>query len=170
MIGCVMNVKMLVEWELAGRNGDARENHPWCNFVHHKSHVTWDRIRTPSPVGIRRLTVWNMARILIFLNFLYKLLDRTKYSLGLYKMNMSDLLPNSGNIHISVGLNTDVWLHLFQRDIRSTAKKIWKVTKFWTVKYNCIAPCMHDPTEWPYLVENLVGNTEFKTSCRTISD
>jgi hypothetical protein len=51
----------LVEWELAGETEVLGENLPQYNFVHHKSHLTWDQTRAAA-AGSRRLTARAMAR------------------------------------------------------------------------------------------------------------
>jgi hypothetical protein len=40
--------------ELAGEAEILRENPPMCHIVHHKSHMTWDRIRV-APLGKKKL-------------------------------------------------------------------------------------------------------------------
>jgi hypothetical protein len=52
---------MVVEWGLAGETEVLGENLLQCHFVHHKSHMTWDRTRAAA-VGSQRLTAWAMAR------------------------------------------------------------------------------------------------------------
>jgi hypothetical protein len=41
MIGWLMNMEQLTEWELAGGTEVLRENLPQCHFIRHKSHMTW---------------------------------------------------------------------------------------------------------------------------------
>jgi hypothetical protein len=57
----MMIMEQLVEWGLAGETEVLGENLPQCHFVHHKSHMTWDRTRAAA-VGIQRLTALAMAR------------------------------------------------------------------------------------------------------------
>jgi hypothetical protein len=40
-----MYVELLVEWELAGKTEVLGENLPQCHFVHHKSNITYSRIK-----------------------------------------------------------------------------------------------------------------------------
>jgi hypothetical protein len=60
-----MNIKQLVEWELAGETEVLGEN---LSQSHHKSHMTltWDRTRDAA-VGIWRLSTWAMARPWLFI-------------------------------------------------------------------------------------------------------
>jgi hypothetical protein len=37
----LMNMELLVEWELAGETEVLGENPPRCHFVQHKSQITW---------------------------------------------------------------------------------------------------------------------------------
>jgi hypothetical protein len=45
----IMNVKYLVEWELAGETEVHRENTSQFHFVHHKYHMTWPGIESELP-------------------------------------------------------------------------------------------------------------------------
>jgi hypothetical protein len=57
----MMNVEQSVEWELAGETEILGENLPQPHFVHHKTHMSWDRTRAAA-VWSQRLTAWAMAR------------------------------------------------------------------------------------------------------------
>jgi hypothetical protein len=57
----MMCVEQSVEWTLAGETEVLGEILLQCHFVHHKSHMAWDRTRAAA-VGSRRLTAWAMER------------------------------------------------------------------------------------------------------------
>jgi hypothetical protein len=44
-----MNMEYLVEWRLAGETEVMGENLPQCQFVHHKSHMTWPGMEFGTP-------------------------------------------------------------------------------------------------------------------------
>jgi hypothetical protein len=41
MIGWLIKLDQMVEWELVEETEAITENLPQCQFVHHKSHITW---------------------------------------------------------------------------------------------------------------------------------
>jgi hypothetical protein len=45
----MMIVEQSVERELAGETEILGENVPQCQFVHHKSHMTWQRVEPGPP-------------------------------------------------------------------------------------------------------------------------
>jgi hypothetical protein len=48
MIGRLMNMNELVEWELAEETKVLGKSLPQCNFIHHKSHMIWHVIEVPT--------------------------------------------------------------------------------------------------------------------------
>jgi hypothetical protein len=45
----MMNVEQSVEWKLAGETEELRENLPQCQFINHKSHMTWPGLEPGPP-------------------------------------------------------------------------------------------------------------------------
>jgi hypothetical protein len=45
----MVTVEHLMEWRLAGETEELGENLPQCNFVNHKSHMTWPELEPGPP-------------------------------------------------------------------------------------------------------------------------
>jgi hypothetical protein len=138
MIGLLMNMERLVEWELAGETEVVGESLLQCHFVHHKSHITLDRTRTAA-VEIRRLTarVYGTAKIRLLLS---TVVDRTCYLTWISKF-----FPHTPRT-ASIARVLDNWC---------TSRSVWCVRRFVFLSFN--------PLKTEFLLNNIYKFSSYLT-------
>jgi hypothetical protein len=136
LIGLLYQLRMidLVEWELTGKTEVLGENLLQYHFVHHKSHMTWDRTRAAA-VGIRRLTAWAMGRPKFNKTYFRDISSVTK------QLNCDNGCENSIYFilimvrrHIYFASWSDIWA-LFWETARRSIKNFLKFYKHQNVHY-----------------------------------